>query len=168
MTTLLDIRDLTVTFSGKAEAEARHGRIVPLPFPGEGESLSIIGESGSGKTTLMRAILGHVQPSEGSLRLFGTDVTLASDDEIGRLKRRCALVSPGTPLWIPPSHPHRHGRRSGAVAHRPGPGHEKRGGKTGTGNCWKSSVSATKTSSPPGCASPSREASASGSPSPGR
>jgi len=103
MTTLLDIRDLTVTFSGRRRQKPVTA-VSSLSLSLEkGESLSIIGESGSGKTTLMRAILGHVQPSEGSLRLFGTDVTLASDDEMTALRRRCALVSQDPYGSLPPT-----------------------------------------------------------------
>ena len=37
----------------------------------EGEFVGILGPNGAGKTTLMRAILGLVQPSAGSIRVFG-------------------------------------------------------------------------------------------------
>jgi zinc transport system ATP-binding protein len=36
-----------------------------------GDFLAVIGPNGSGKTTLLRAILGLVQPTHGSVRLFG-------------------------------------------------------------------------------------------------
>ena len=103
MTALLDIRDLTVTFPGRRRQEAVTALSSLSLSLEKGESLSIIGESGSGKTTLMRAILGHVQPSGGSLRLFGTDVTLASDDEMTALRRRCAMVSQDPYGSLPPT-----------------------------------------------------------------
>jgi ABC-type Fe3+/spermidine/putrescine transport system ATPase subunit len=40
-----------------------------------GEFFSIIGPSGSGKTTTIRMIAGLEQPTEGSIRMFGRDVT---------------------------------------------------------------------------------------------
>ena len=42
---------------------------------GQGEFLSIIGPSGSGKTTTVRMIAGLEVPTDGTIRLFGKDVT---------------------------------------------------------------------------------------------
>lgn len=43
-----------------------------------GEIVGVIGETGSGKTTLARTVLGLNQPSAGSVRVGGTDVTQLS------------------------------------------------------------------------------------------
>ena len=37
-----------------------------------GELLTLIGGSGSGKTTLLRQMLGLEQPSQGSVKIFGS------------------------------------------------------------------------------------------------
>lgn len=42
----------------------------------EGEILGIVGESGCGKSTLGNAILGLVQPTQGTLRLFGKELDI--------------------------------------------------------------------------------------------
>ncbi|MBX7431544.1 ABC transporter ATP-binding protein [Mycobacterium sp. Y57] len=42
---------------------------------GDGELFAILGPSGSGKTTLLRLIAGFEQPSAGTVKLGGTDVT---------------------------------------------------------------------------------------------
>ena len=42
---------------------------------GQGEFFSIIGPSGSGKTTTVRMIAGLEEPTGGTVRLFGRDVT---------------------------------------------------------------------------------------------
>lgn len=41
----------------------------------EGEFFSMLGPSGSGKTTVLRLIAGFEQPTEGTVALFGEDVT---------------------------------------------------------------------------------------------
>ncbi|WP_336327046.1 ABC transporter ATP-binding protein [Halovenus sp. HT40] len=41
----------------------------------QGELVALLGPSGCGKTTLVQAIAGHLQPSEGEVRLRGADVT---------------------------------------------------------------------------------------------
>jgi putative spermidine/putrescine transport system ATP-binding protein len=41
----------------------------------DGELFAILGPSGSGKTTVLRMIAGFEQPTEGTIRLGGTDVT---------------------------------------------------------------------------------------------
>ncbi len=42
---------------------------------GQGERVAVIGPNGAGKTTLFRLIAGEMAPSEGTVRLFGSDVT---------------------------------------------------------------------------------------------
>lgn len=41
----------------------------------EGEIVSLIGPNGAGKTTTVNALTGFVQPTAGSIRLMGTDIT---------------------------------------------------------------------------------------------
>ncbi len=49
-----------------------------------GEFIGVLGPNGSGKTTLMRAILGLLPPSQGSLRVFG-QTPRRGDPHIGYL-----------------------------------------------------------------------------------
>ncbi|HAA12588.1 MAG TPA: macrolide ABC transporter ATP-binding protein [Cytophagales bacterium] len=48
----------------------------------EGEFTAIVGPSGSGKSTLLNIIGGLDQPSEGSIRVGGTDITHMKDSEL--------------------------------------------------------------------------------------
>src|SRR5277367_3741071 len=57
-----------------------------------GETLGLVGESGSGKTTLARMILGLIEPSSGSVRVDGVDVTRASRSQMQRVRRQMQPV----------------------------------------------------------------------------
>lgn len=57
-----------------------------------GETLGLVGESGSGKTTLARMILGLVEPTRGSVRVDGIDVTRSRAGEMRKLRRQMQPV----------------------------------------------------------------------------
>jgi len=50
----------------------------------EGEIVGVIGKNGVGKTTLMKALVGLLEPSTGSVQYDGTDITGLSTNERAR------------------------------------------------------------------------------------
>lgn len=51
----------------------------------QGETVGLLGRNGMGKSTLIRSLLGHVAQREGSIRLFGQDISRAQPHEVARL-----------------------------------------------------------------------------------
>ena len=57
-----------------------------------GEVIGVVGESGCGKSTLARLILRLIEPTEGYVRLDGTELTGLGRSELRAMRRRMAMV----------------------------------------------------------------------------
>jgi phosphonate transport system ATP-binding protein len=64
---------------------------VSLEIP-EGQVVGLIGPSGSGKSTLIRCINRLVEPSSGSVRLKGLELTTLNRTELRRARRRMGMI----------------------------------------------------------------------------
>lgn len=58
----------------------------------KGEILAIIGGSGSGKTTILRSLLMLLQPTAGSVKVFGKDVFSLDAHQAFMLRRRWGML----------------------------------------------------------------------------
>lgn len=65
----------------------------------QGEIMVIMGGSGSGKSTLLRHLLGLHQPTSGSIRLLGQDITQLSADQMYELRKNMGVAFQGGALF---------------------------------------------------------------------
>ncbi|WP_052249651.1 ABC transporter ATP-binding protein [Tateyamaria sp. ANG-S1] len=95
---MYEIRNLRLSFPDMAhkplfgappQIEILKGLSFDIP---KGVVLGIVGGSGSGKSTLGRAMLRLLEPSSGTIRFDGTDITHLSEPELRPLRRRFQMI----------------------------------------------------------------------------
>jgi len=82
---MIEIKNLHLSLVGGA-GPVNIIRGVDLNVTG-GETISIIGPSGAGKTTLLMALSGLEQPTSGSVKVAGIDLTTLNEDGLARFRR---------------------------------------------------------------------------------
>jgi phospholipid/cholesterol/gamma-HCH transport system ATP-binding protein len=83
---ILEVDSIVTRFG---EQTVHNGVTFSVP---RGQVVGIIGGSGSGKSVLVREIIGLLRPTSGSVKLLGTDVWSASEEELSALRRRFGMT----------------------------------------------------------------------------
>lgn len=58
----------------------------------EGENLVVLGRSGTGKSVIMKCIVRLMEPDQGSINVFGTDVVNCTEKELMKVRNRIGYL----------------------------------------------------------------------------
>jgi peptide/nickel transport system ATP-binding protein/oligopeptide transport system ATP-binding protein len=97
VTELLEVDDLVKTFTLRRQSWREPGGIVyavsGVSFHvSRGETLSLVGESGCGKSTTARCAVRLIEPTSGSVRFDGIELTTIAADDLRNLRQRFQIV----------------------------------------------------------------------------
>ncbi|HEX6223581.1 MAG TPA: ATP-binding cassette domain-containing protein [Chryseolinea sp.] len=65
----------------------------------EGKNLVILGKSGSGKSVLIKCIISLIAPDDGSIKIFGNDISNYSSDDLDELRARIGFLFQSNALY---------------------------------------------------------------------
>ena len=83
---IIRVRDLAVRFDGRTIFERVSFEVKA------GEIFVILGGSGCGKSTLLKAMIGLIEPAEGSIEILGQDIAATEGEERRALLRRIGVM----------------------------------------------------------------------------
>ena len=63
------------------------------------ENVVVLGMSGIGKSVLIKCIVRLINPDEGSLKVFGKEVTLMNSNELNELRTKVGFIFQGNALY---------------------------------------------------------------------
>jgi putative ABC transport system ATP-binding protein len=82
---IVDLKDVHVTLNSSA-GPVNILRGIDLEI-GTGETVSVVGPSGAGKSTMMMIMAGLENPTSGSVRVAGHELTRMSEDQLALFRR---------------------------------------------------------------------------------
>ncbi|MEJ5349256.1 MAG: ABC transporter ATP-binding protein [Desulfosoma sp.] len=80
---MIDVQDLHVSIG---ENNILHGLSLTVQ---DGETVAVVGPNGAGKTTLIRTLMGLLKPTQGTVRVNGTDIAPLAPHQVVRLGMAC-------------------------------------------------------------------------------
>ncbi len=82
---VIEVRDLVRKFGNRAVLNGISFTVH------KGDTLIIMGASGCGKSTVLRHIIGSVQPTSGSVKIFGEETSTMAPKEFDRIRARFGM-----------------------------------------------------------------------------
>lgn len=65
----------------------------------KGENLVVLGKSGSGKSVTIKCIVGLIEADNGEIKVFNTDITTLSEDELNAVRVRVGFLFQNAALY---------------------------------------------------------------------
>lgn len=65
----------------------------------KGENVAVLGKSGSGKSVLIKCVIGLIEPDEGEIRVFNTDVGKLNHDELDKMRAKIGFLFQSNALY---------------------------------------------------------------------
>lgn len=65
----------------------------------KGENLGVLGKSGTGKSVLTKCIVRLIEPDEGSIKVFGEEMTTLNDKQLNEIRKRVGYLFQGGALY---------------------------------------------------------------------
>lgn len=84
---VIEVRDVVRTFGGKRRVLDGVSFTVH-----KGDTMVIMGGSGCGKSTLLRHMIGSLRPDEGSIKIFGEEITELDDHGLDGVRKRFGVL----------------------------------------------------------------------------
>ena len=85
-TPVISVSNLVQRFDGKAVLDGINLQVMP------GETMVVMGGSGSGKSTLLRMMIGSFLPDEGTIELFGRDMTKLDETGLNAVRKKFGIL----------------------------------------------------------------------------
>ena len=57
-----------------------------------GEIMVVMGGSGCGKSTLLRLLIGSLEPDQGSIKLFGREITTLTEKQLNEIRKKFGIL----------------------------------------------------------------------------
>lgn len=83
---VVDLHDVSVEFDGPPVLSGISFSLAP------GETRVLLGPAGVGKSVLLKTIIGLLRPQQGSVNLFGEDITRLPEEQLFTLRSRTGFV----------------------------------------------------------------------------
>jgi phospholipid/cholesterol/gamma-HCH transport system ATP-binding protein len=83
---IIEVRQMTKSFGAQRVLDGINLEVYP------GEIMVIMGGSGCGKSTLLRHLIGSFTPDEGSVKLFGREITTMTEKELDEIRKQFGVL----------------------------------------------------------------------------
>ncbi|MBL8745654.1 MAG: ABC transporter ATP-binding protein [Phycisphaerae bacterium] len=83
---MIRIKNLVKRFDGKTVLDGITLDVYP------GETMVVMGGSGCGKSTLLRHMIGTFQPDEGSIEMFGQDISRLDENGLNTVRKKFGIL----------------------------------------------------------------------------